>query len=163
VPDNNDSDPTSYLGTSGIFLYCAENTLEVAIHIKDETRFRKVHSVGYTFTLPEGVSFGKGAVIRFEDKGETIDIYCEGDLLATVRLSKKERADAQYWKGESYRYAEVLDANGKVVLTTEGYEAYVPASGNCAVVERANFFKLDYIELYQLGYTYNGDEIVLTD
>ncbi len=163
VPDNNDSDPTSYLGTSGIFLYCAENTLEVAIHIKDETRFRKAHSVGYTFTLPEGVSFGKGAVIRFEDKGETIDIYCEGDLLATVRLSKKGRADAQYWKGESYRYAEVLDANGKVVLTTEGYEAYVPASGNCAVVERANFFKLDYIELYQLGYTYNGDEIVLTD
>ncbi len=35
--------------------------------------------------------------------------------------------------------------------------------GNCAVFERANSFKLDYIELYQFGYKYDGDMIIPND
>jgi hypothetical protein len=41
--------------------------------------------------------------------------------------------------------------------------AYIPAEGNCAVAERANAFRLDYIELYQFGYKYEGGKVVLTE
>ena len=162
-PDNGDGDHTSYLGSSGIFLYASENTLEVTVHVKDTSRDLGASSLGYTFTLPKGVSFDTGATVRFEDKGDTVTIFCEGELLATIKLSDRGRDENQSWKGEIYRRAEILDAEGNVVLTTEGYTAYVAVEGNCAVFERANSFKIDYIELYQFGYRYDGDEIVLTD
>lgn len=162
-PDNGDGDSTSYLGTSGIFLYGSGNTLEVAVHIKDETRARGVTSLGYTFTLPAGATFDEGVVIRCEDKGDTVTVFCEGVLLATVKLSDLGRDGDQSWKADTYRYAEVLDADGNTVLTTEGHVAYIPAEGNFAFVERASSFKLDYIELYQFGYRYEGDEIIPTE
>lgn len=162
-PDNGDVDSTSYLGTSGIFLYPSKNTLEVTIHIQDTSRGQGATSLGYTFTLPEGVSFDTGAVIRFEDKGDTVTVFCEGALLATIRLSDKGKVDDQLWKGNTYRHAEILDAEGNTVLTTEGYTALIAEEGNCAVFERANSFKLDYIELYQFGYRYDGDRVVLSE
>ena len=162
-PDNGDPDASSYLGVSGIFLYPYGNSLEVAIHVKDTSRIRKATSIGYTFTLPESVSFDEGATVRYEDKGDTVIIYVEGELVATIKLSDIGRDDVQSWKAETYRYAEILNAEGNVVLTTEGHTALVPVEGNCAIFERANSFKIDYVELYQLGYTYDGDQIVLTE
>lgn len=162
-PDNGDGDHTSYLGSSGIFLYPFGNSLEIAIHIKDTSRGQKATSLGYTFTLPADVSFDKGATVRFEDRGDTVTVYCEGELIATVKLSDKGRDGDQAWKGETYRYAEILDAKGNTVLTTKGHTAFVAAEGNCAVFERANSFKIDYIELYQFGYRYDGDKIIPND
>ena len=87
----------------------------------------------------------------------------EGELIATVKLSDKGHDGDQAWKGETYRYAEILDAKGNTVLTTKGHTAFVAAEGNCAVFERANSFKIDYIELYQFGYRYDGDKIIPND
>lgn len=156
-PDNGDGDSTSYLGKIGLYLYCSGDHLEVAVHVKDASRQLGVTSLGYTFTLPTGVSFGTGAVIRVEDRGDIIRIYCEGDLLAIVRLSDAGRVTDQPFSGNSYRHAEITDADGHVVLATDGYECLIPVEGDCGVVERANSFGLDYIELWQYPYILTED------
>lgn len=156
-PDNGDGDSTSYLGQSGIYLYCYGNRLEVAVHVKDASRKLGATSLGYTFDLPTGVSFGTGAVIRAEDVGDVIRIYCEGTLLATVRLSDVGQVEGQPFSGNGYRYAEIANADGEVVLTTAGYECLIPVEGDCGVVERANSFGLDYIELWQYAYTLSNE------
>ncbi len=151
-PDNGDGDSTSYLGTSGIYLYCAGNALEVAVHVKDASRQYGVASIGYPFSLPSGTSFATGAVIRFEDLGDTVRIFCEDTLLATVVLSDVGQVDGQPFSGNGYRHAVLLDADGNTVLTSDGYECLIPVEGDCGVLERNNSFKLDYIELWQFAY-----------
>lgn len=162
-PDNGDGDSSSYLGKSGIYLYCAGNTLEVAVHVKDANREHGATSLGYSFDLPSGVSFATGAVVRFEDMGDTIRIRCEDTLIATVILSDIGQVDGQPFSGKGYRHAVIQDANGNTVLTTDGYECLIPTEGDCGVLERANSFKLDYIRLWQYAYVLGSDGYMLKD
>lgn len=102
-PDNGDEDPTSYLGKYGIYLYCAGDQLEIAIHVRDSNRRLSATSIGYSFALPQGASFREGVVVRFEDLGDVVRVYCDDILLATVLLSDEGSIDGQPFKGSGYR------------------------------------------------------------
>lgn len=162
-PDNGDGDSSSYMGKCGIYLYCSGNQLEVTVHIKDTNRQHGATSLGYSFALPSDVSFATGAVVRFEDLGDTIRVWCEDTLIATIILSDIGQVDGQPFSGNGYRHAVIQDADGNTVLTTDGYECLIPTEGDCGVLERANSFKLDYIRLWQYAYVLGNDGYILQD
>lgn len=84
-------------------------------------------------------------------------VYCDDVLLATVLLSDEGSIDGQPFKGSGYRRAVIQDAEGNVVQTTDGYECLIPSEGDCGVLERANAFQLDYVELQQFAYALTVD------
>ena len=82
-------------------------------------------------------------------------------MICTIRLSDVGEMSTNMWKGTSYRHAEIQDASGATVLTTDN--CIVPVEGNFAVTERANTFWVGHITVRQHAYEILRGEYTLLE
>lgn len=149
-PDNGDEDGSSYLGSSGIFLYCYGNTLEVGVHTmkaggtagpvnppegngtklvveNPSARHYGIYTVAYLFNLPEGKTFDQFTDIKVVDKKDKISVYVADTLICELQLSDigevTTKVSDSYWN---------KDKVGDEVFSGQSYRtvAIKDASGN---------------------------------
>lgn len=147
-PDNSDEDPTSYLGTSGVYLFFYNKTLEVVIHSNKDggtagpvngggkttvvkssaDRWFGVYGVSYLFTLPSGINFTNNFVdVRVEVCENIIEVYMQDNIhICSIELSNIQDTvtycNEKYWQ-EAWRGSELVDGscyNTAIVKNAEG-------------------------------------------